>query len=102
MALNNRMSKFMDDQNMIWLFHGANGRFSSGVFSSKQKAEEWINKWSLSGILTKYPIDIGVYEWAIELNLLKISKGEQTQPEFIQRFTTASQEHVHYENGIAE
>lgn len=83
----------------IWIFHGANGKFTSGVFTTRDLAENWIVTHSLTGILTKYPIDIGVYDWAIEMSYFKAKNETQTQPEFIQKFTTASQEHYHYENG---
>lgn len=49
----------------IWFFHGEGGRFSSGVFTSIEKAEIWIDQHKLSGVLTAYPIDEGVYDWAI-------------------------------------
>ena len=45
----------------VWVFHGANSRLSSGVFSSLDKAEEWIRKNGLSGILTQYPLDVSPY-----------------------------------------
>ncbi|MGE8242425.1 MAG: DUF7710 domain-containing protein [Sphingobacterium sp.] len=49
----------------IWGFHGEGGRFSSGVFTSIEKAEIWIARHKLSGVLTAYPIDEGLYDWAL-------------------------------------
>lgn len=86
----------------VWIFNGENSRFSSGVFKNVEKAEEWIVANKLSGILTKYPLDIGVYEWAIQNDLFSVKKEEQKQPEFIGKFSSASQDHFHYENGIRE
>ena len=83
----------------VWVFNGDNSRFSSGVFRSMEKAEEWIAINRLSGILTKYPLDTGVYEWAIQNRLFSVRKDEQKHPAFIGRFTSASQDHFHYENG---
>ena len=83
----------------VWVFNGANSQFPSGVFSSREHAEEWIKKHRLSGILTKYPIDISVYDWAIENGFLKLKDEENKSANFIQRFSSASQEHYHYEDG---
>ncbi|MET4105942.1 hypothetical protein ABIB60_001290 [Hymenobacter sp. UYP22] len=44
----------------VWVFHGAGSRFTSGVFTSRQQAEEYIQQYQLSGILTKYPLGISV------------------------------------------
>lgn len=83
----------------IWIFHGAQARLASGVFTSKEKAEEWIRKYNLTGVLTEYPLDEGVYDWAIKKDLFTVKKDSQAEPLFIQGFTTASQNHFHYENG---
>lgn len=87
---------------MLWIFNGSNSRFCSGVFSSRKNAEDWIKKNKLSGLLTLYPIDEGAYEWAINHNFFSPSKDSEKTPEFIQKFTSASQEHYHYENGKLE
>jgi len=86
-------------KNSVWVFHGANARFSSGVFSSLDKAAEWIKKNRLSGILTEYQIDESPYDWAISNNFFEPKRLEQTEAGFIQKFTSASQEHYHFENG---
>jgi hypothetical protein len=53
----------------------------------------------LTGILTLYPVDIGVYEWAIERGMFTPSKPHEQESAFIGGFTTASQPHHHYEAG---
>jgi hypothetical protein len=88
--------------NFIWIFHGAKSQFSSGVFTKTTIAEEWIKKHKLTGMLTKYPIDIGTYNWAIENNLFTVKKESQKEPLFIQGFSSASQQHHHYEDGIRQ
>ena len=52
--------------NKLCVFHGTSARFSGGVFSQKDIAEEWIAKHKLSGVLTEYPLDTGVYDWAVK------------------------------------
>ena len=89
----------MDSQPEVWIFHGVNGRFSSGVFNSRHLAEQFIAKHLLTGTLTKYPLNVGVYDWAVQNGYFIAAKPQHDTPEFIQAFTTASQEHYHYENG---
>jgi hypothetical protein len=88
--------------NNVWIFNGENSRFPSGVYKSVEKAEKWIATHKLSGILTKYPLDTGVYEWTIKNNLFAVKMKEQIQPEFIGKFSSASQDHFHYKDGIRE
>ncbi|MDJ1493618.1 hypothetical protein QNI19_11800 [Cytophagaceae bacterium DM2B3-1] len=88
--------------NEIWIFSGTSQHtsFPSGVFSSKEEAEKNIRKYKLSGVLTKYPVDILVYDWALEEGFLEIRrKDEQTTPKFIQSFSSAHLEHYHYQDG---
>jgi hypothetical protein len=81
----------------VWVFHGAGGRFTSGVFSSQSQAEDFINRYRLTRTLTKYPVGISAYDWAIQEKFFQPKKPEQYEAGFIQRFTTASQEHYHYD-----
>ena len=87
---------------VVWIFNGNNSNFPSGVFTNRELAEIWISTNNLSGILTLYPLDQGVYDWAIPNGLFQPKKEIENKPEFIQRFSSASQEHYHYENGILD
>ncbi|USE71335.1 hypothetical protein CTT31_19815 [Pseudoalteromonas maricaloris] len=88
----------------VWIFNKNNAAFSGGVFSKLDLAENWIKDNSLTGILTKYPLDQGVFDWAVEneMHNIKAEKiaEKSKQPNFIGGFTSASQEHYHYEKGI--
>lgn len=83
----------------VWIFSGAGSRFTSGVFLEFGNAVEWIGKHRLTGVLTKYPVDVGVYDWAIANDYFEPKKETERTPEFIQRFTSAAQEHYHFELG---
>lgn len=83
----------------IWVFNGNKAHFPSGVFSSLENAKEWIKINKLSGILTKYPIDIGVYDWAVQNNFFSPNHEKQKLPAFIGSFTSASMEHYHFLDG---
>jgi hypothetical protein len=88
----------------VWVFNKNNANFSGGVFSELELAENWIRGNSLSGILTEYPLNQGVFDWAVKNDMHNIKPEKlaekSEQPNFIGGFTSASQEHYHYENGI--
>jgi len=83
----------------VWVFNGSGARFPSGVFESNAEAELWIRKYNLSGILTEYPLNTLVYHWAINNRLFLPKKDSHSTVDFIQSFTSASQNHFHYEGG---
>lgn len=85
----------------VWVFNGVGGQFPAGVFSDLQKAEAWIARHRLSGTVTLYHVDRGVYDWSIENGLFTPKKPHHSTPEFIGRFA-GGQEHHHYENGLRQ
>ena len=87
----------------VWIFHESTSKYSGGVFESLIDAEDWIKKNKLNGMLTKYPLNSGVFDWAIENDMHNIKsdkvKDKASNPKFVGGFTTASQEHYHYQDG---
>jgi hypothetical protein len=84
----------------VWVFQAPrSGGFAGGVFSSRNDADVWIERHSLSGVLTLYPVGAGVYDWAIDVGLFRPKKPHESEASFIAGFTTASQPHHHYEDG---
>lgn len=83
----------------VWVFIGHGGTFPAAVFSDQAKADAWIARHRLSGTLTAYPVDEPIYEWAIERGFFEPKRPDQSQARFIQRFSSASLEHFHYEDG---
>jgi hypothetical protein len=81
----------------VWVFNGAHSRFPSAVFSSEELASTWIREHTLSGTLTRYPVDVSAYDWAVGRGYFVPRKKEHTGAEVIRKFTAASQEHYHYE-----
>ena len=75
---------------------GHNAQHASAVFSTRETAEAWIDEHSLAGMLTKYPIDIPVYDHVISMKLLTTKKDHEKTGDFIGRFSSAAQEHYHY------
>ena len=84
--------------NFVWVFHGPRAQFASGVFSSQERAEEWIALHRLSGLLTRYPLDEGSYQWAVAQGTFKPKRDDQKAASFIERFADGSVHH-HYGAG---
>jgi hypothetical protein len=83
----------------VWIFRGDGANWPSGVFSSEEMAERWIAEHRLTGMITEYPVDVGVYEWAVASGRFRPSKPQHSSSGFIGGFTTAAQEHGHYTEG---
>ncbi len=49
----------------VWIFHGAESNFAHGVFTDKDFAESWIKQYKLTGTFSLYPLNKGIYDWAI-------------------------------------
>ena len=88
----------MSDEARVWVFTGG-GDFPGGVFSTRERADAWIGGHGLSGTLTAYPLDAGVYDWTVGRGRFQPKRDYQTTPRFIGRFSLAYQEHYHYEDG---
>jgi hypothetical protein len=84
----------------VFIFIAPQAQFPSGVFSSLDDAENWIIKHSLTGILTEYPVGVGVFDWAIANGKFKPKPNKLLNSFFVGQFTTAAMLHYHYENGI--
>ena len=81
----------------VWVFNGENSSLPSAIFTERSLAEEWIEKYKLSGILTAYPLNISAYDWAVEKGYFKPKREEHFSPRFIGR-STGGHEHYHYDN----
>lgn len=84
----------------VWLFNAPQSQFPGAVFSSVERATAWIAKYRLTGVLTAYPVDEGVYDWAIAAGVFPASKLVNAR--FVGSFTSAHQEHHHFIDGVAE
>ncbi len=86
----------------VWVFNGPQNPLSSGVFTSKAIAEEWIASNRVTGMLTAYPLDTGIHQWSIDNGYFTPKSPEDESPVKIQSFSSAYLPHFHYENGIEE
>ncbi|MCE3226470.1 MAG: hypothetical protein K0S32_1021 [Bacteroidetes bacterium] len=89
----------MEKVTKVYVFSGSNSTFPGGVFLDFDSANNWIKKHHLSGTLNVYPVNVGLYDWAIQRGYFEIKKEDHSNPAFIEKFTSASLEHYHFENG---
>jgi hypothetical protein len=96
----------MNLENPVWLFIGEGGVFPGGVFDNFDLAKEWIKKNRLSGVLTAYPLNEGSFDWALRFDCVGMRKekmeAKKLDPKFIGSFSSASQPHFHFTDGVAE
>ena len=89
--------------NPVWIFHASGARFAGGAFEDTASAEAWIRNHKLSGVLTAYPRGEGCFDWALRSGLtgMKLEKLKEkgADPAFVGGFTSAAQDHIHFENG---
>ena len=90
------------DSEWVWIFVGAQAAFPGGVFCELEAAEAWILKHQLSGTLSRYPVDDGVYDYSLRRGWFAPRTDQQRSSNFIERFSSASLEHYHYERGMRD
>ena len=69
----------------VWVFHGKPYRFPSGIFTSPVAANFWIAQHRLSGCLAEYPVNTGLFDWAVAQGHHKPKAGDET-PKHIANF----------------
>lgn len=82
----------------VYVFVGEKAFIPAAIFSSFDDADQWIRKNKLNGSLNKMPLNISVYDWAIENDFFTPTKDYQKGSKFIQSFTSASMDHWHYDD----
>lgn len=73
----------------LWIFNGNSrdrGELPSGVFLTKENAQKWIEGLGIKGTFTPYPVDISVYDWAIQNQFFTPKIPEHHSREFIAKF----------------
>ena len=93
--MNNEKNRY----DKVWVFMGDSAPHPCAIFSSKKDADKWITKNNVSGVLTQYPLNKSVYDWAREYGYFEPASDEQKSPRFIAKFSSAYAEHYHYEDG---
>ena len=93
----------MVPERAVWIFNVAQRNFPGGVFTTPERADQWIAAHRLTGVLTAYPLDQGAFDWALSHDVTNLRDELLEQkcrdPAFVGGFSTASQEYYHYEDG---
>lgn len=82
----------------VFVFSQMGGNSPGGVFSTRENAETWIQHHQLTGVLSVYPLDVGVFDWAAQEGLIKAHFIQSAPPDVIAGFCSHL-EHYHYRNG---
>ena len=85
--------------NSVFVFSGDKNHLPSAVFSTEETARTWIRENRLSGTLTEYPIDDPIYDWTIRSGYFEPRSDGQRSADFIANFSSAHQNHSHFEEG---
>jgi len=86
----------------VWIFLGEGARHPAAVFSDRVSAEAWIRQSGVSGLLTAYPLNQSVYDWAIERGFFTPKEPYQKETRFLAKFSSAHLEHYHFIEGERE
>ncbi len=89
----------MSDVESIWVFLGES-KGVGGVFTTVEKASEWIAHHALSGLLTEYPVNSGAYDWAVARGMFRPTRDDHRSSQFIGSFVSAKMRHHHFEHGL--
>ncbi len=89
----------MEIQDGVWVFNGSRGHLPAAVFKELGSAERWIEENQLTGLLTFYPLDNSLYDFALAKGWFRPKHPYQSEAEFKATFTCASLPHHHYEDG---
>jgi len=75
------------DRTHVWIFHGDQARYASGVFLDQATALAWIERHALTGILTQYPAGDGCYHVAIRDGSFRPTKPHHGTPGHVAGFS---------------
>ena len=103
----------MEDENsetaapkFVWVFRGDRAPSrgggpctrDGGVFRSVETATVWISRHRLTGRLTQYPLNIGVFDHAVENGWIVPSEDQRNSPEYVGTYCDHLQ-HMRFEDG---
>ncbi len=93
------IARMSDAPESVWIFHGDGARHAAGVFASKEQALAWVERHSLTGLVTEYPVGIGAFDDAVARGRFKPSRDHHGTPQHIAAFSPGHTEHLHVVDG---
>lgn len=82
-----------------WVFCGCGSHLPAAVFSTLERAEEWIRAYKLSGMLTLYILNESAYDRAIRMSLFVPKQPHHFTADFIGALS-GGDVHWHYDQGV--
>lgn len=82
----------------VWVFHGEEARFASGVFATAEDGLAWIERHALTGVLTQYRVGVGAYDDAVTRGRFTPSRQHHGTPKHIAQFSPGY-DHIHVIDG---
>jgi len=89
-----------DRRTTLWIFHGEQARFASGLFVTADEGLAWAADNHLTGILTEYPVG-GTYDIAIREGRFTPSRPHHGTPEHVAGFSPGLR-HFHLVDGCLD
>jgi len=84
---------------IVWVFMGDKGTCPMAVWSSLDQAHRYLHDQQLSGSLTRYEVDVPIYDWAKDTGVFKPKLDQQRSIKFKQTFSNQYQEHYTFRDG---
>jgi hypothetical protein len=82
----------------VWIFHGEDCRFASGVFADRSAGLDWVARHSLSGVVSEYEVGDGCYDLAVRQGRFRQTKPHHGSPQHVTSFSPGL-DHVHVHDG---
>ncbi len=84
-----------DYRTHVWIFHGDDARYASGVFTDRATALAWTERHTLTGVLTQYTVGDGCYDFAVRDGSFRPTKPHHGNPGHVGGFSPSRTEHIH-------
>jgi hypothetical protein len=82
----------------VWLVNRDGAPLPAGVFLTEQAARVFIERHSITGVLSEFPLGESTYEHAVRLGLFRPKSDKERSDWFIAEFSPRLP-HYHFENG---
>lgn len=82
----------------VWIFHGEEARFASGVFADREQALQWVARHRRTGMVTEYQVGDGCYDLAVREGRFAPTKPHHGSPSHVAGFSP-NRVHIHLSDG---
>ena len=86
------------NQPTVWIVTRIEARWPGGIFLTEQAARDYIERHSITGMLSEFPLGESTYDHAIRLGLFHPKNDKERSGWFIAEFSPRLP-HYHFEDG---